>query len=302
MTGTVQEPSPRTGRARPSARPAAGHAVRGGPSRLAMNLTYLSLLVGVICMFLPVLWVVFSSFKSLSEIYRIPPPIFPSRWLVSNYTTAVRSFPFVRELINSTTVTVVATVLTLAINSMAAFALSKYSFRGRDAVFLLMLGTLMIPLQAIMIPVYLTMAKLGLVNTLWGIIIPPSATPTGVFLLRQYMITIPDELIEAARIDGAGEWRIFARVVLPLATPALAVLAIFSVVWRWNDFLWPLIVINDPNLFTLQLGLARFSGELVTDWNSLLALTVLTMLPVTVLFAFLQRYLVSGIAATGIKG
>jgi len=165
-----------------------------------------------------------------------------------------------------------------------------------------MLGTLMIPLQAIMIPVYLTMARLGLVNTLWGIIIPPSATPTGVFLLRQYMLTIPDELLEAARVDGAGEWRIFAGIVLPLAAPALAVLAIFSVVWRWNDFLWPLIVINDPELFTLQLGLARFSGELVTDWNSLLALTVLTMLPVTALFAFLQRYLVSGIAATGIKG
>ncbi|HLN14947.1 MAG TPA: carbohydrate ABC transporter permease, partial [bacterium] len=175
-------------------------------------------------------------------------------------------------------------------------------FRGRDLIFLIMLGTLMIPLQAIMVPVYLTLAKLGLVNTLWGIIIPPSATPTGVFLLRQYMVTIPDELIEAARIDGAGEWRIFARIILPLATPALAVLAIFSVVWRWNDFLWPLIVINNPNLYTLQLGLAQFSGSLVTDWNSLLALTVLTMVPLTIVFAVLQRYLVSGIAATGIKG
>jgi len=222
--------------------------------------------------------------------------------MISNYTNAIHSFPFVRDLINSLTVTVAATVLTLAINSMAAFALSKYAFRGRDLIFLIMLGTLMIPLQAIMVPVYLTLAKLGLVNTLWGIIIPPSATPTGVFLLRQYMVTIPDELIEAARIDGAGEWRIFARIILPLATPALAVLAIFSVVWRWNDFLWPLIVINNPNLYTLQLGLAQFSGSLVTDWNSLLALTVLTMVPLTIVFAVLQRYLVSGIAATGIKG
>jgi alpha-1,4-digalacturonate transport system permease protein len=276
--------------------------MRSGPSPLALGLTYLSLAAGVVFMFLPVLWVVSSSFKSLPELYHIPPPLFPSRWLTSNYTTAVRSFPFARDLVNSVTVTTAATLLTLAINSMAAFALSKYVFRGRDLIFLIMLGTLMIPLQAIMVPVYLTMAKLGLVNTLWGIIIPPSATPTGVFLLRQYMITIPDELIEAARIDGAGEWRIFARVVLPLATPALAVLAIFSVVWRWNDFLWPLIVINNPNLFTLQLGLAQFSGELVTDWNSLLALTVLTMVPVTVVFAFLQRYLVTGIAATGVKG
>ena len=276
--------------------------MRSRPSLFAMSLTYLALVAGVVIMFLPVLWVVSSSFKSLQEIYKIPPPLWPSQWMISNYTNAIHSFPFVRDLINSLTVTVAATVLTLAINSMAAFALSKYAFRGRDLIFLIMLGTLMIPLQAIMVPVYLTLAKLGLVNTLWGIIIPPSATPTGVFLLRQYMVTIPDELIEAARIDGAGEWRIFARIILPLATPALAVLAIFSVVWRWNDFLWPLIVINNPNLYTLQLGLAQFSGSLVTDWNSLLALTVLTMVPLTIVFAVLQRYLVSGIAATGIKG
>ena len=276
--------------------------MRSRPSPLAMGLAYLALLAGVVFMFLPVLWVVTSSFKSLPEIYHIPPALLPSRWLITNYTNAVHSFPFVRDLINSMTVTTTATVLTLVINSMAAFALSKYAFRGRDLIFLIMLGTLMIPLQAIMVPVYLTLAKLGMVNTLWGIIIPPSATPTGVFLLRQYMVTLPDELIEAARIDGAGEWRIFARIILPLSMPALAVLAIFSVVWRWNDFLWPLIVINNPNLYTLQLGLAQFSGSLVTDWNSLLALTVLTMVPLTIVFAFLQRYLVSGIAATGVKG
>jgi alpha-1,4-digalacturonate transport system permease protein len=153
-----------------------------------------------------------------------------------------------------------------------------------------------------MIPVFLVMAHLGLVNTLWGLIIPPAATPTGVFLLRQYMLTIPDELIQAARIDGAGEWRIFTQIVIPLAKPALAVLAILSVVWRWNDFLWPLIVINDPHLFTLQLGLARFQGAQVIDWNDLIAMTVLIILPVTLIFAFLQRYLVSGIATTGLKG
>jgi len=274
----------------------------GGPFHLTTLLTYLALLLGIVIMFLPVLWVVFSSFKSLEEIYRIPPPFLPEKWIIANYTEALQKFPFLRYLVNSVTVTVAATVITLAINSMAAFALSKYRFRGRDLIFLLILGTLMIPLQVIMVPVYMVMAKLHLVNTLWGIIIPPSATPTGVFLLRQYMITIPDELIEAARIDGAGEWRIFAQIILPLARPALAVLSIFSIMWRWNDFLWPLIVINDPNLFTLQLGLARFRGELVTDWNYVLAMTVLTMLPITLVFAFLQRYLVSGIATTGLKG
>lgn len=278
------------------------HVGRGGPFQFATILTYAALLLGVVIMFLPVLWVVFSSFKSLEEIYRIPPAFFPEKWIITNYTEALQKFPFLRYLFNSVTVTILATLLTLTINSMAAFALSKYNFRGRDTIFLIILGTLMVPLQVIMIPVYMVMARLELVNTLWGIIIPPSATPTGVFLLRQYMLTIPDELLEAARIDGAGEWRIFLQIVLPLARPALAVLTVFSIMWRWNDFLWPLIVINDPNLFTLQLGLARFRGELVTDWNYVLAMTVLTMLPITLVFAFLQRYLVSGIATTGLKG
>jgi alpha-1,4-digalacturonate transport system permease protein len=268
---------------------------------LAKILTYASLVMGFVVMFFPVLWVVISSFKPLEELYHIPPGILPDHWSLSNYTEALERFPFLAYLVNSVTVTVGATLLTLAINSMAAFALSKYQFRGRDLIFLITLSTIMIPLQVIMIPVYLVMAKLGLVNTLWGLIIPPSATPTGVFLLRQYMITIPDELIQAARIDGAGEWRIFTRIILPLTTPALAVLAILSIVWRWNDFLWPLIVINDPHLFTLQLGLSRFQGALQTEWNYILAMTVLIMIPVTLVFGFLQRYLITGIATTGLK-
>ena len=269
---------------------------------LATILTYGCLILGAVIMFLPVLWVALSSFKGLKEIYRFPPTFFPEQWIITNYTEALQRFPFVRYLINSVTVTLVATLITLAINSMAAFALSKYHFRGRDTIFLVILGTLMIPLQVIMLPVYLVIAKLGMANTLWGIIIPPSATPTGVFLLRQYMLTVPDELIEAARIDGAGEFRIYWQVMLPLTVPALAVLTVFSIMWRWNDFLWPLIVINQDRLFTLQLGLARFRGELVSDWHYILAVTVLSILPITVIFAFLQRYLVSGIATTGLKG
>lgn len=272
------------------------------PSRVGALLAYLALALGVVVMFLPVLWVVLSSFKPADELYHIPPRFLPETWTLTNYTEALRRLPFLRYLTNSIWVTTAATVLTLLINSMAAFALSKYRFRGRDAILLLILSVIMIPLQVIMVPVYFVMVRLELVNTLWGIIIPPAATPTGVFLLRQYMLTIPDELLEAARIDGAGEWRIFARIILPLSRPALAVLTVFSIMWRWNDFLWPLIVISDPNLYTLQLGLARFRGELVTDWNSVLSMTVMAMLPVTLVFAFLQRYLVSGIATTGLKG
>ena len=263
---------------------------------------YGCLVLGTAVMFLPVLWIVLSSFKDLNEIYRIPPTLLPEHWITSNYSGALERFPFLRYLTNSVVVTVVATAITLAINSMAAFALSKYRFPGRDAIFLVILGTLMIPLQVIMLPVYLVIAKLGMANSLWGIIIPPSATPTGVFLLRQYMLTIPDELIEAARMAGSSEFRVYWQVVLPLTRPALAVLTVFSIMWRWNDFLWPLIVINQDSLFTLQLGLARFRGELVTDWHYVLAMTVLSIVPITLVFAVLQRYLVSGIATTGLKG
>lgn len=265
-------------------------------------LTYCALLLGVVTMFLPVLWIVFSSFKPVEELYRTPPTFFPENWAFNNYSEALSAFPFLRYLRNSLVVTLGATLLTLVINSMAAFALSKYEFPGRGLILLLTLGVLMVSLQVIMVPVYLVLARLGLINTLWGLIIPPAATPTGVFLLRQYMMTIPDDLLESARIDGAGEWRIFAQIVLPLTKPALAVLTVFSIMWRWNDFLWPLIVISDPDLFTLQLGLSRFRGEFTTNWNYILAMTVLTMIPVTLVYSFMQRYLVSGIATTGLKG
>ncbi len=219
----------------------------------------------------------------------------------ANYTGAVQKFPFLTYLRNSVIVTVVATLITLLINSMAAFGLSKYQFRGRDALFVIILSTLMVPVSVILIPAFLVIAKVGWSNNLWGLIVPGAATPTGVFLLRQYMLTIPDDLIQSARIDGASEWRIYWQVILPLAGPALAVLAIFSVMWRWNDFLWPLIVVSRTDLFTLQVGLNAFQGELNQQWNYILAMTVLTLLPITLVFALLERYITTGIATTGLK-
>jgi len=219
----------------------------------------------------------------------------------SNYTEGVRSFPFFTYLRNSVVITVVATLVTLLINSMAAYGLSKFQYKGRDAIFLIMISTLMVPISVILIPAFLVITKVGWNNNLWGVIIPGAATPTGVFLLRQYMLTIPDELLESARIDGASEWRIYWQIILPLASPALAVLTIFSVMWRWNDFLWPLIVLNRSELFTLQVGLNAFQGALNVQWHYILAMTVLTLLPITVVFAFLQRYITTGIATTGMK-
>jgi alpha-1,4-digalacturonate transport system permease protein len=218
-----------------------------------------------------------------------------------NYLDPFLRFDFLRYTMNSVFVTAAATLITLLTNSMAAFALSKYEFRGRSAVVVLIIATLMIPLSVILVPLYSIVSAAGLMNTLWGVILPTVATPTGVFLLRQYMLTIPDELLEAARMDHASEWQIYWRIVLPLTAPALAVLAIFSVVWRWNDFLWPLIVLSRAEVYTLQVGLNAYAGELNVQWHYLLAMTVITMIPVVLVFVFLQRFITAGIAGTGLK-
>ena len=218
-----------------------------------------------------------------------------------NYTGVFSQFTFGRYLWNSVFITVIATILTLLFNSMAAFALSKYQFRGQKAVFLLIISTLMIPPTIILAPAFLVINTLEMTNTLWGVIIPAVGTPTGVFLLRQYMLTIPDEMLEAARMDNASEWKIYWKIILPLSAPALAVLAIFSVMWRWNDFLWPLIILSKSENFTLQLALNSFQGELNTQWHYLLAMTVITLIPITLVFAFLQKYITTGIASAGVK-
>ncbi|QBY02675.1 carbohydrate ABC transporter permease [Rhodophyticola sp. CCM32] len=218
-----------------------------------------------------------------------------------NYTGLFERFNFLRFLWNSTFITVIATAIMLLVNSMAAFALSKYQFRGRTTVLLLVIGTLMIPQTVVLVPLFLITRELGMLNSLWGVIIPGAATPTGVFLLRQYMVTIPDEILDAARMDKASEWKIFWRIIVPLSAPAIAVLAILAIMWRWNDFLWPLIVLSESENFTLQLALNAFQGEMQTEWSSLLAMTVLTLLPVAVVFMFLQKYIATGIASTGGK-
>ncbi len=228
-------------------------------------------------------------------------PIESVNFNLDNYSRGLEAFDFWGYLRNTVLVTVLATMLTLLVNSMAAFGLSKYEFRGRNAIFFVMISTLMIPLSVILIPAFLVVTQVGWTNNLLGLIVPGTATPTGVFLLRQYMLTIPDELIDAARIDGASEWRVYWQIILPLAAPALAVLTIFSIMWRWNDFLWPLIVLTRKELFVLQVGLNSFQGEFNTQWDLLLAMTVLSLLPMTLVFAVLQRYITQGIATSGLK-
>jgi alpha-1,4-digalacturonate transport system permease protein len=228
--------------------------------------------------------------------------LFPEHWTLENYRTALSQGSFIRYFGNTVFVSVTATVLTVLFNIMAGYALAKYIFPGRDIIFVIMVGTLMIPLQVIMIPIFLQLKRMGMLNTLWGIIIPPAATPTGIFIARQYLLTIPNSLIEAARIDGGNEAFIFRKVILPLATPVAATIGIFSFMWRWNDYLWPLIVISKNDKQTIQQALANFVGQLQINWSSLLAMTVITIIPIIVVFLVLQRFFMQGMSAGAVKG
>lgn len=228
-------------------------------------------------------------------------PVTETQFAWGNYGDLFRNSDFVRYSWNSIFITAASTIIVLFVNSMAAFALSKFEFRGRATAYVLSIATLMIPPTIVLVPLFLVVNQLGLLNTPWGVILPGAATPAGVFLLRQYMLTIPDDLLDAARLDAASEWKIYWRIILPLAAPALAVLAVFAIVWRWNDFLWPLIVLTRNDQFTLQLALNSYQGEAQMQWSSILAMTVLTLLPIACVFAFLQRYIQSGIAETGIR-
>lgn len=262
---------------------------------------YVVLIAMTIIILVPLAWTVLSSFKTQAELGMIPPRVLPQSFAPTNYTEAIAQFRFSTYLKNSVIVTVGATLLTVAINTMCAYGLAKYNFRGRGLLFLLVLATIMVPLQVILIPVYQVASQLGLVNSYLGLIIPPAATPTGVFLLRQFMLGLPDELIEAARVDGAGEFRTFLRIILPLCGPPIAVVTIFSVMWRWNDFLWPLIISQSQDMYTLPVALAQFNSQQTVPFNYILAMSVVSMIPVIIIFLFLQRQIVTGIASTGLK-
>lgn len=248
----------------------------------------------------PIIWIGIGSFKTLTQLLGQPLSL-PTSLSFANYTGGFEQFDFLTYFRNSLIVTVCATLLTLALSATAGYALAKYNFRGRNVLFIVVLATIMIPVQVILVPIYQVVVDLHLVNSLLGLIIPPAATPTGVFLMRQYFLSVPDELIEAARIDGSGEFRTFIRVVLPNAKPALIVLAIISVGWRWNDFIWPLIVAQSPNVYTLPVALGLLSGEQAVPYNFILAMVFASMIPVLIMFLFLQRHIVRGIAMTGLK-
>lgn len=264
-------------------------------------LLYILLTILAVIFLAPTVWTIISSFKSGSELFKWPPTLFPEKATLQNYIGAFQKGNFARFFANSAFVAIISTLLTVIINTMAGFAFAKYKFPFRGAIFMLFIATLMIPLEVIMIPIFQVVKGFNMFDSLWGIIIPPAATPTGVFLARQYFYSVPNELLEAARIDGAKERTIFIRLILPIAKPMMSVLAIFSFMWRWNDYMWPLVIIQDMKKYTVQLALANFNGQFSVDWSSLLAMATISMIPVLIVFLIFQKQFVKGMVVSGMK-
>lgn len=250
---------------------------------------------------LPPVWLFMSALKPQAEIFQWPPTLFPHTLTLENFMNTISRARFLTFFKNSAIVSILSALLSVTISVMAGYALAKFRFKGDAVFFLLIMSSLMVPLQIIMIPVFLVLRDLGLLETLAGVIIAPAATPTGVFLMRQYIVNIPDSLLEAARLDKTPEWRILWRIIVPLSLPAIGTLLAFNLVWRWNDYLWPFLIITDQDQWTVQLAIANSIGRFGIDWPKLLSMSVLSVLPVLVVFSALQRLMMGGIMAGATK-
>ncbi len=250
----------------------------------------------------PLAWMVCASLMAPGEASTYPPPMLPRSATLANYRLLFAEHGILRQVANSFVISLLATALSLLFNVSAGYAFAKLRFAGRERVFRLLLGALIIPAQVTMMPLFLMLKEMGLVNTYAGALVPWLASVLGIFMVRQYALTIPDELLEAARIDGAGELRIFTVVVLPLLKPIVVTLAVLTFLGSWNDFMWPLIVLTDRGVQTLPVALAVLSREHVQDLELMMAGAVITVLPVLLLFLALQRYYVQGMLMGSVKG
>ncbi len=253
-------------------------------------------------MLLPFLWMVSTALMNELEVYQFPPRFIPETWRWSNFVEALSLQPFGRFFLNTAIVAAASIVGQLLFCSMAAYAFARLRFPWRDRLFALYLGTMMIPAIVTIIPAFLIINRFGWMNTYWALFTPTLSSVWGIFLLRQFFQTIPRDLEDAARVDGASEWTIFWRIVLPLSKPALATLAIFAFMGSWKDFLWPLLVTNRVDMRTVEVGIAGFSDLYSTDWPHQMAAAVVVMLPIILVFLIAQKYFVRGITLTGMKG
>lgn len=282
-------------------RPGAERPRKAGPI-LGQILLYLGLGIGALLTLTPLFWMVSASFMRPGEANAVPPPFLPSSPTLEHYAALFTRIDMARHFLNSAIVTVGATVVSVLFNSMAAYAFAKLAFPGRDRLFKSLTLALVIPAQVGMLPLFLLLRQMGLVNTFLGVMIPYFAGVFGIFMVRQYILSLPDELLHAARVDGAGEFRIFRSIVLPVISPILVTLAAFTFLSAWNDFMWPLIVLSDDRLYTLPVALANLAGEHVQDTELMMAGSVLTVLPAIVVFLIFQRSYVRGIMGGSVKG
>jgi multiple sugar transport system permease protein len=289
----LPEPAaPRTAAARPRA--------RSSRTRRIVSQTLLSL-VGLLFL-VPIIWMVLSALKPSAEVFTVPPKPIGSRIQFSNFTEAWNYLPFGRFILNTVLVASIGTLITLVVSALSAYAFARLNFRFRGGLFVLYLSTLIVPQEVIVIPMFLVMKEIGWINSYKALILPWAFTAFGTFLLRQFFLTVPKELEEAAKLDGCGHLRILRSIFVPVAAPAFAVLAVFTFVGYWNSFLWPLITVNDTSRMTVPLGLQLFLGQQGQRWELLMAASTIAMVPTVVLVLALQKYLVKGIALSGLGG
>jgi multiple sugar transport system permease protein len=262
---------------------------------------YVLLVLGAVVMLLPIFWMVSTSVKSLANVFTLPIEWWPADPNWQNYADAWNQNPFGRYFVNSMIVATATAAINVLLASLAGYALAKYSFFGKQAIFLCILATLMLPIEVLMVPTFVLVKNLNWLDTYQSLVIPAAANAFGVFLMRQTMLHVPDALIDAARIDGAGEVRIFFQIVMPLLWPAVLTLALLEFRESWDSFVWPLIVISQNSMRTVSIGLSLFQQENMTNYNQLMAMSTLAMLPMLVLFFFFQRSFIQGITSSGIK-
>jgi ABC-type glycerol-3-phosphate transport system permease component len=266
-------------------------------------LIHVLLIIFTVVTLFPFIWMISSAFKSVSEIYAVPPSIIPKVVIPNNFSLLLESYDFVLWYMNSVKVIIMRMGFTLTFCALGGFALAKYNFPGKKQIFMLIIGSMIIPYRVLIIPMFLTIHKLGLFNTHIALILPWIATPFGIFMMRQYLITIPDEMIEAARIDGASGFLIFLKIILPLGKAGLSSLSVVIFVWTWTAFIWPLIVLFSSEKFILTIGMSNIVGGFGGDnyIGQLMAGATLAVIPILILFLFIQRYFVAGITSGAIK-
>ena len=276
--------------------------IRMEPKELAFrSVTHFFLMMGALTMLIPFIWMITTSLKSIDEVFLMPPKLFGKSLIFQNYGLISSRFNYFRYFMNSISVSGWVVLFQLFTSSMAGFAFARLNFPGRDKLFLIYLATMMVPYHVTIIPNFLQMSNYGLVNTLWSLMIPPMVSAFGTFLLRQFFMTVPRELYEAAKIDGCTPMGIFIKIFLPLAKSTIATLAIFCFMGTWNDYFTPLIYINRETNYTLPLGLASMKGMYSTDWPVLMAATTISILPVLIAFLFAQDAFVKGVMLSGLK-